>query len=70
VIKVFVDDSLGERIWVDRCDCKAFVNNIVTAFNTRLPKISMFLQDSIFKTENTGGREFTLFYLISDDTLH
>ncbi|CAG5115061.1 unnamed protein product, partial [Candidula unifasciata] len=34
-VKVFVEDSLGERIWVDREDCKTFVENIQTAFGTK-----------------------------------
>ncbi len=31
---------MGERVWVDRSDCKAFVENIQTAFNTKMPKSS------------------------------
>lgn len=37
-VKVYIEDALGERVWVDRSDCKGFVDNIVTAFNTNLPK--------------------------------
>ena len=35
--QVYMEDSLGERIWVDRSDCRAFVQNIQTAFNTKIP---------------------------------
>lgn len=43
-VKVYIEDSLGERIWVDSPHCKAFVDNIQTAFNTRMPPKSMLLQ--------------------------
>lgn len=32
---------MGERIWVDNEECKGFVDNIVTAFNTRIPPKSI-----------------------------
>ncbi|XP_057343450.1 integrator complex subunit 1 isoform X3 [Manis pentadactyla] len=43
-VKVYIEDSLGERIWVDSPHCKTFVDNIQTAFNTRMPPKSMLLQ--------------------------
>ena len=45
-----MDDAMGERIWVDRADCKAFVQNIQSAFNTKMPKISALATD----TKDTG----------------
>ena len=45
-----MDDALGERIWVDRQDCKAFVDNIQSAFNTKMPKFSALNTDD----KNTG----------------
>lgn len=41
---MYIEDSLGERIWVDSPHCKTFVDNIQTAFNTRMPPKSMLLQ--------------------------
>ncbi|XP_049759647.1 integrator complex subunit 1 isoform X1 [Elephas maximus indicus] len=43
-VKVYIEDSLGERIWVDSPHCKAFVDNIQTAFNTKMPPKSVLLQ--------------------------
>uniref|UniRef100_K9IQL1 Uncharacterized protein n=1 Tax=Desmodus rotundus TaxID=9430 RepID=K9IQL1_DESRO len=43
-VKVYIEDSLGERVWVDSPHCKAFVDNIQTAFNTRPPPTSTLLQ--------------------------
>ncbi|XP_078609542.1 integrator complex subunit 1-like isoform X2 [Branchiostoma floridae x Branchiostoma japonicum] len=48
-VKVFVEDSLGERVWVDNPECKEFVANIQTAFNTKLPPKSGLTSDQ-------GGR--------------
>ncbi|XP_052023556.1 integrator complex subunit 1 isoform X5 [Apodemus sylvaticus] len=36
-VKVYIEDSLGERIWVDSPHCRTFVDNIQTAFNTKMP---------------------------------
>ncbi|XP_053550643.1 integrator complex subunit 1 [Bombina bombina] len=43
-VKVYIEDSLGERIWVDSPHCKTFVDNIQTAFCTKMPPKSMSLQ--------------------------
>uniref|UniRef100_A0A8C4NEG2 Integrator complex subunit 1 RPB2-binding domain-containing protein n=1 Tax=Eptatretus burgeri TaxID=7764 RepID=A0A8C4NEG2_EPTBU len=36
-VKVYIEDSLGERVWVDSPYCKLFVDNIQTAFGTKTP---------------------------------
>ena len=33
-----MEDSLGERVWVDRPDCKMFTDNIQSAFGTKMPR--------------------------------
>lgn len=43
-LQVYIEDSLGERIWVDSSHCKNFVDNIQTAFGTKMPPKSMLLQ--------------------------
>ncbi|XP_030067172.1 integrator complex subunit 1 [Microcaecilia unicolor] len=43
-VKVYIEDSLGERIWVDSPHCKTFVDNIQTAFSTKMPPKTMLLQ--------------------------
>lgn len=42
-VKVYIEDSLGERIWVDSPQCKTFVDNIQTAFGTKMPPKTMLL---------------------------
>ncbi|NXW01414.1 INT1 protein, partial [Fregetta grallaria] len=44
---VYIEDSLGERIWVDSPHCKTFVDNIQTAFNTKMPPKSMLLHGEV-----------------------
>uniref|UniRef100_A0A3Q2YRT2 Integrator complex subunit 1 n=1 Tax=Hippocampus comes TaxID=109280 RepID=A0A3Q2YRT2_HIPCM len=49
-VKVYIEDSLGERIWVDSSHCKNFVDNIQTAFSTKMPPKSMLLQADTGRT--------------------
>nr|XP_043906794.1 integrator complex subunit 1 isoform X1 [Solea senegalensis]XP_043906795.1 integrator complex subunit 1 isoform X1 [Solea senegalensis] len=51
-VKVYIEDSLGERIWVDSSHCKIFVDNLQTAFGTKMPPKSMLLQAD---TTRSGG---------------
>ena len=34
-VKVYVEDALGDRVWVDNEHCGSFVENILTAFGTK-----------------------------------
>lgn len=34
-VKLYVEDALGERVWVDNEDCKGFVDNILCGINTK-----------------------------------
>ena len=36
-LRVYLEDAIGERVWVDQPECRQFVENILTAFNTILP---------------------------------
>ena len=36
-VQLYIEDSLGERIWVDSDDCKPFIDGILTAFGTKMP---------------------------------
>lgn len=37
IFDVFLEDILGERIWVDNEECKGFVENILAEYATRMP---------------------------------
>ncbi|GFN78406.1 integrator complex subunit 1, partial [Plakobranchus ocellatus] len=55
-VKVFVEDSLGERVWVDREDCRSFVENIMTAFGTkRSPKHLLMTTAEAVRVDSPGS---------------
>lgn len=40
-VRYYIDDAINERVWVDFDDCAGFIENICTAFGTRIPPKSM-----------------------------
>ena len=42
---MYLDDAAGDRLWVDSEECRPFVDNVVTAFGTRLAPKSMLQPD-------------------------
>lgn len=44
-IRAYIDDSLGERLWVDMEECKGFVDNIIAAFKTKMPSKALLFPD-------------------------
>ena len=45
--QLYVEDSLGDRVWIDHEDCAGFVNNILTAINSRILPRSMLQPDLV-----------------------
>ncbi|XP_076458972.1 integrator complex subunit 1-like isoform X2 [Babylonia areolata] len=60
-VKVYIDDLLGEKVWVDREDCKPFVDNILTAFPTRQPpkhlQVNIEGASTAFPFVSSGGEK-------------
>lgn len=54
-LKIFVEDSIGERVWVDREECQGFVQNILTAFNTKVPSRQIFQHEGTAAIGSSGG---------------
>jgi len=52
---VYIDDALGERVWVDRSDCKGLTDNIITAFNTNMPKGGLPSVETPKTDQSSGG---------------
>ncbi|XP_071035573.1 integrator complex subunit 1-like [Parasteatoda tepidariorum] len=50
-VKAYIEDSLGERMWVDHDYCKGFVDNILTAFKTKSIPKNMLIPERLFKPE-------------------
>jgi integrator complex subunit 1 len=46
-------------VWIDRADCKGFVDNIITAFNTNLPPKSLLQSEP---AQSGTGKTLTVFY--------
>ena len=45
-VKVYVEDALGDRVWVDNEHCRSFVENILTAFGTKTAPRTLARQQS------------------------
>lgn len=45
-VKVYVEDALGDRVWVDNEHCRSFVENILTAFGTKTAPRTLARQHS------------------------
>ena len=43
--QVYLDDAAGDRLWVDSEECRPFVDNVITAFGTRVSPKSMLQPD-------------------------
>ncbi|XP_063908867.1 integrator complex subunit 1 isoform X2 [Zophobas morio] len=52
-VKIYVEDAVADRVFIDNPYCKPFVDNIVTAFNTKLPPSSLLKSE----TWNSGARD-------------
>lgn len=58
-LQVYLEDSLAERVWVDRADCKALVDNILTAFGTKLtPKNPTLLESLSYSLPGASSGSF------------
>lgn len=79
-VKVYVEDALGDRVWVDNEHCRSFVENIWTAFGTKTVPRTLARQQSdpagkqtaeqaaATGTQGTGTKVFVTcwFILLSD----
>ncbi|XP_014218982.1 integrator complex subunit 1 [Copidosoma floridanum] len=65
-IKIYIEDALGERMWVDNEECKGFVDNILTGFNTRIPPKSVLQPELLMMTPRECSSPSTL--LEDDDS--
>jgi len=54
-VQLYIEDSLGERIWVDSDDCKPFIEGILTAFGTKMPSRSSLMLMTDPATAKAGG---------------
>jgi integrator complex subunit 1 len=64
-IKAYVDDSLGERNWVDSPTCKSFVDRIKTAFATRPIPYSVENGSAVVHQQNNTNNNTTADVLLA-----
>ncbi|KAL0868839.1 hypothetical protein ABMA27_007195 [Loxostege sticticalis] len=67
-IKVYIEDALNERWWVECSWCKCLVENIVTAFNTKHPPPYLIPSDNTLGTMSPSGSGSPLMGSTDDDT--
>ncbi|XP_047536881.1 integrator complex subunit 1 [Vanessa atalanta] len=67
-IKVYIEDALNERWWVDCSWCKCLVENIVTAFGTKQPAAHLIPSDNTLGTMSPSGSGSPLMGSNEDDT--
>lgn len=58
-VKLYIEDAVNERVWVDMEECKGFVDNVVTAFNTKHPTKSQLPPDLGLVPPNVAGLSST-----------
>ncbi|XP_061384409.1 integrator complex subunit 1 [Danaus plexippus] len=67
-IKVYIEDALNERWWVDCSWCKCLVENILTAFGTKQPPAHLIPTDNSLGTMSPSGSGSPLMGTNEEDT--
>ncbi|CAB3249536.1 unnamed protein product [Arctia plantaginis] len=67
-IKVYIEDALNERCWVECSWCKSFVENVVTAFSTKQPPAHLIPTDNTLGTMSPSGSGSPLMGSTEEDT--
>ncbi|CAG7822634.1 unnamed protein product [Allacma fusca] len=57
--QMWVEDACGDRLWVDKPQCKPFVDNVVNSFETVLPSLAL-LQPLVDPAPPTPGNSSPL----------
>lgn len=40
-VQIYIDDAINDRVWVDHEECSSFIENVCTAFGTKVPPKAM-----------------------------
>ncbi|EEZ98703.1 integrator complex subunit 1 [Tribolium castaneum] len=59
-VKIYVEDAVADRIFIDNPYCKPFVDNIITAFNTKLPPSSLLKSETWNSTARDTSSPLTI----------
>ncbi|KAF2879696.1 hypothetical protein ILUMI_26472 [Ignelater luminosus] len=69
-VKLYVEDALGDRVWIDNPYCKPFVDNIVTAFNTKQPPKVLLTSETWLSTGRDTSSPLTVNTLEEDEAFN
>ncbi|KAF5307904.1 hypothetical protein FQR65_LT06471 [Abscondita terminalis] len=69
-VKLYVEDALGDRTWIDNPYCKPFVDNIITAFNTKQPPKVLFTSETWLSTGRDTSSPLTVNSLEDDEAFN
>lgn len=50
-----MEDSLGDRTWIENERCRVFVENLLTAFDTKLPPRNVGQSGEGIKEQSSEG---------------
>ena len=58
-----MEDSLGDRTWIENDRCRVFVENLLTAFDTKLPprSVAQPAGEGTKEQQQTEGLSYTLY---------
>lgn len=56
-VQIYIDDAINERVWVDYEDCSSFIENVCTAFGTKIPPKSMLQPELMTLNRDTANMD-------------
>ncbi|CAG9856871.1 unnamed protein product [Phyllotreta striolata] len=68
-VKLYVEDAVGDRVFVDAPFCKPFTDNIITAFNTKSPPSSLLKSESWTSTTRDTSSPLTVNSIDEDEVI-
>ncbi|XP_050499679.1 integrator complex subunit 1 [Diabrotica virgifera virgifera] len=66
-VRLYVEDAVGDRVFVDSPLAKPFVDNIITAFNTKMPPSSLLKSETWTSASRDTSSPLTINSIDEDD---
>ncbi|CAH0555452.1 unnamed protein product [Brassicogethes aeneus] len=66
-LKLYVEDAVTDRVFIDNPYCKPFVDNIITAFNTKVPPNSLLKSEPWSSAARDTSSPLTIHSVDEDD---
>lgn len=64
---MYVEDAVGDRLFIDNPYCKPFIDNVITAFNTKMPPSSLLKSETWSLTGRDTSSPLTINIADNDD---